>query len=98
MVQESEGTLDARGHMNDEVQVPQTDENDTSDYSYRLEAQVTDPARRTIDGAASFVATRGSIVAHAEPDRYLYRKLDAAKLAVTTIDEQGKPVTATVNR
>ena len=96
MVQESEGTLDARGHMNVEFQVPQTDENDTSDYSYRLEAQVTDSARRTIDGAASFVATRGSIVAHAEPDRYVYRKGDVAKIGVTTSDYEGKPVSAKV--
>ena len=51
MVQESEGKLDARGHMNVEFQVPPADENDTSDYSYRLEAQVTDAARRTIDGS-----------------------------------------------
>ena len=96
MVQENEGTLDARGHMNVEFQVPQTDENDTSDYSYRLEAQVTDSARRTIDGAASFVATRGSIVAHAEPDRYVYRKGDLAKIGVTTSDYEGKPVSAKV--
>ena len=96
MVQENEGTLDARGHMNVEFQVPQTDENDTSDYSYRLEAQVTDSARRTIDGAASFVATRGSIVAHAEPDRYVYRKGDVAKIGVTTSDYEGKPVSAKV--
>ena len=96
MVQESEGILDARGHMNVEFQVPQTDENDTNDYSYRLEAQVTDSARRTIDGAASFVATRGSIVAHADPDRYVYRKGDVARVGVTTSDYEGKPVSAKV--
>jgi uncharacterized protein YfaS (alpha-2-macroglobulin family) len=96
MVQESEGTLDARGHLNVEFQVPQTDENDTNDYSYRLEAQVTDSARRTIDGAGSFVATRGSIVANADPDRYVYRKGDLAKVGVTTSDYEGKPVSAKV--
>ena len=73
-------TLDARGHLNVEFQVPQADENDTSDYSYRLEAQVTDAARRTIDGAGSFVATRGTIVADADPDRYVYNKGDVAKI------------------
>ncbi|MGI9066393.1 MAG: alpha-2-macroglobulin family protein [Pyrinomonadaceae bacterium] len=96
MVQEGEGTLDARGHLNVEFQVPQTAENDTSDYSYRLEAQVTDSARRTIDGAANFVATRGTIVANADPDRYVYRKGDLAKIAVTTTDYEGKPVSAKV--
>lgn len=97
MVQESEGTLDARGHLNVDFPVPQSDETDTSDYSYRLEAQVTDSARRTIDGAASFVATRGTIVAHADPDRYVYNKGDVAKVRVTASDYEGKPVSAKVD-
>ena len=96
MVQESEGKLDARGHMNVDFQVPQADENDTSDYSYRLEAQVTDSARRTMDGAGSFVATRGTIVANADPERYVYQKGDVAKIRVTTSDYEGTPVSANV--
>ncbi len=96
MVQESEGTLDARGHLNVDFPVPQADETDTSDYSYRLEAQVTDSARRTIDGAGSFVATRGTVVANADPDRYVYNKGDLAKIRVTTTDYDGHPVGAPV--
>ena len=96
MVEENEGTLDARGHMNVEFEIPQPAENDTSDYSYRLEAQVTDSARRTMDGAASFVATRGSVVANADPDRYVYQKGDVAKIKVTTSDYDGRPVAAKV--
>jgi alpha-2-macroglobulin len=96
MVQESEGTLDARGHLNVEFQVPQTEETDTYDYSYRLEAQVTDSARRTIDGAGSFIATRGTVVANADPDRYVYNKGDVAKVRVTTSDYEGRPVSAKV--
>lgn len=96
MVQESEGTLDARGHLNVEFPVPAADENDTSDYTYRLEAQVTDSARRTIDGAGSFIATRGTVVANANPDRYVYNKGEVAKVRVTTSDYDGHPVSATV--
>ncbi len=96
MVQESEGTLDAHGHLNVEFPVPQSDETDTSDYSYRLEAQVTDSARRTIDGAASFVATRGTVVANADPDRYVYNQGELAKIRVTTSDYEGHPVSAKV--
>ncbi len=96
MVQESEGTLDARGHLNVEFQVPQSEETETNDYSYRLEAQVTDSARRTMDGAASFVATRGTVVANADPDRYVYNKGDVAKIRVTTSDYEGRPVSAKV--
>jgi uncharacterized protein YfaS (alpha-2-macroglobulin family) len=96
MVQESEGKLDARGHLNVDFPVPQSDENDTSDYSYRLEAQVTDSARRTIDGAGSFVATRATVVASADPDRYVYNKGDVAKIRVSTRDYEGHPVSAKV--
>jgi len=96
MVQESEGKLDARGHLNVEFQVPQPDENETSDYSYRLEAQVTDSARRTIDGSGSFVATRGTIIADANPERYVYTKGEVAKIRVSTSDYEGKPVSANV--
>ncbi|MEP6818328.1 MAG: MG2 domain-containing protein [bacterium] len=96
MVQEGEGTLDAHGHLNVDFPVPQSDETDTSDYSYRLEAQVTDSARRTIDGAGSFVATRGTVVANADPDRYVYNKGDLAKIRVTTTDYEGHPVSAKV--
>ena len=96
MVQENDGTLDARGHLNVEFDIPATDENDTNDYSYRLEAQVTDSARRTIDGSASFVATRGSVVANADPDSYVYNKGDVARIRVTTSDYEGRPVSAKV--
>jgi uncharacterized protein YfaS (alpha-2-macroglobulin family) len=96
MVQESEGKLDARGHLNVDFQVPQPDENETSDYSYRLEAQVTDAARRTIDGSGSFVATRGTIIADANPDRYVYTKGQSAKIRVSTSDYEGKPVSTRV--
>ncbi len=96
MVQESDGTLDARGHLNVEFAVPPASETDTSNFSYRLEAQVTDAARRTIDGAASFVATRSSINAYASPDRYVYNSGDVAKIRVNTSDNEGRPVSAKV--
>ncbi len=96
MLQEGEGKLDARGHLNVEFQVPAPTENETTDYNYRLEAQVTDPARRTIDGSGSFVATRGTVVANANPDRYVYNKGDVAKISVTASDYEGHPVSTTV--
>ena len=96
MVQESEGKLDARGHLNVDFQIPPANENDTSDYSYRLEAQITDSARRTMDGVGSFVATRGTIVANANPERYVYQKGEVAKVRVNTSDYEGRPVAANV--
>ncbi len=96
MVEESEGKLDARGHLSVEFQIPQTKETDTSDYTYRLEANVTDSARRTIDGNGSFVATRGTIVANADSDHYVYNKGDLAKIRVETMDYEGRPVSTNV--
>ncbi|HSS20654.1 MAG TPA: MG2 domain-containing protein [Pyrinomonadaceae bacterium] len=96
MIQESKGTLDAHGHLNVEFQVPAADETSTTDYSYRLEAHVTDSARRSIDGSGEFVATRGTIVTNADPDRYVYHKGDVAKVRVSTSDYEGRPVSTTV--
>lgn len=96
MVQESEGKLDAQGHLNVEFQIPEADENDPWDYSYRLDAQVTDSSRRTLNGGASFVATRGDTVAQASPDRYVYGKGDVAKIKVKTTDYEGRPVAAKI--
>ncbi len=96
MVQEGEGVLNKSGQMEIEFQIPPVDENDASDYSYRIEVQVTDAARRTIDGSASFVATRGNIVARATTDRYVYYKGDVARIHVTTSDYEGRPAAAKV--
>ncbi|MGH9882546.1 MAG: alpha-2-macroglobulin family protein, partial [Pyrinomonadaceae bacterium] len=96
MIQEGDGKLDARGHMDLEFQVPGADENNTNDYSYRVEVQVTDSSRRTINGSASFVATRGNTVTTANPDRYVYNKGDVAKIRVSTTDYEGRSVSARV--
>jgi uncharacterized protein YfaS (alpha-2-macroglobulin family) len=96
MVQESEGQLDASGQLKVEFQIPEADENDPWDYSYRLDAQVTDSSRRTLNGGASFVATRGNTVVHASPDRYVYSKGDVAKIRVKTTDYEGRPVAAKI--
>lgn len=93
---ESKGTLDAHGHLNVEFQVPQANETDTNDYTYRLEAQVTDSARRTIDGSGSFVATRASVVANADPERYVYQRGEVARIRVSANDYEGHPVAADV--
>lgn len=96
MVQEGSGTLDRRGQFDVEFQVPDVDEKDASDYSYRIEVQVTDSARRTIDGSTSFIAVRGTTVARAVPDRYVYTKGDTAKIRVTTSDYEGRPIPSSV--
>lgn len=96
MVKEGGGRLDADGRFSVEFQVPLPEEKDPWDYSYRLEAQVTDASRRTIEGKASFIGTRGNIVAFARPERYIYFQGDTARVWVRTSDYEGRPVSAKV--
>ncbi len=96
MVKEGEGRLDANGRLSVEFQVPLPEEKNPWDYSYRLEAQVTDASRRTIEGRASFIGTRGNVVAFAQPERYVYFQGDTARVRVRTSDYEGRPVSAKV--
>jgi uncharacterized protein YfaS (alpha-2-macroglobulin family) len=96
MVDQGEGRLGADGRLEIEFQVPPSESETRWDYTYRLEAQVTDPARRTIDGKASFVGTRGNVVAYAWPERYVYYQNDNARIKIKTADYEGRPVSAKV--
>jgi len=93
-VNEGEGKLDSSGHLEIEFDVPASQESDVCDYQYRLEAQVTDSSRRTIDGSVTLIATRGAVIAHATPDRYVYNKGQTARITVRTTDYEGRPVPA----
>ncbi len=96
LVTEGDAALNSRGEAMVEFQVPAPEEKDEWDYSYRLEAQVTDASRREMQGAASFIGTRGKSVADAYPERYLYYQGDPAKIKVKTADYSGKPVSQKV--
>jgi len=96
MVKDGEGHLDSNGRMVVQFQVPEPDEKDPADYTYRLEAQVTDAARRALEGATSLIGTRGSVVADASPDRYVYYQGDNAKIRVRSSDYEGHPVSSKI--
>src|SRR5207237_665291 len=96
LVTEGDGEMNARGEMAVDFEVPAPEEKDEWDYSYRLEAEVTDSSRREMGGAASFIGTRGKTVADAYPERYLYYQGDAAKIRLKTADYSGKPVSEKV--
>jgi alpha-2-macroglobulin len=96
MVKDGEGVLNAEGKLEIEFEVPPPDEKDSADYTYRLEAQVTDQARRTIEARASFIGTRGNVVANTHINRYVYYAGDTAKIQVRTSDYEGRPVAANV--
>lgn len=96
MVKEGEGKLDAQGNLQVDFAVPQPSAKERWDYTYRLEAQVTDASRRMMQSSAEFVGTRGSTVADAETDRYVYYQGDTAKITVRTRDYEGRPIAAGV--
>jgi uncharacterized protein YfaS (alpha-2-macroglobulin family) len=92
MVLEGDGKLNEQGRLDIEFTVPQADPKDTWDYNYRLDAEVTDASRRTMDGGTSFTGVRSNTVAYASPDRYVYYQGDAAKIQVKANDREGRPV------
>jgi alpha-2-macroglobulin len=94
MLSQGDGKLDASGRLSVDFEVPQSNESDVWDFEYRLEAQVTDASRRTINASSSLIATRGSIIASADPDRYVYSKGDSARVTINTTDYEGRPVAA----
>jgi len=96
LVTEGDGALNSRGEMSVDFEVPKPEDKDEWDYSYRLEASVTDASRREMQGQASFIGTRGKTVADAYPERYLYYQGDAAKIRVKTADYAGHPLTQKV--
>jgi alpha-2-macroglobulin len=96
LVTEGDATLNTRGDAFVDFEVPAPDPKEEWDYSYRLEAQVTDASRREMQAAASFIGTRGKSVADAYPERYLYYQGDPARIRVKTADYAGKPVSEKV--
>lgn len=92
MVTEGEGKLDAQGRLQVDFAVPQPDAKETWDYTYRLEAHVTDPSRRTMDARGEFNGVRGNTVTSAEPEKYVYYQGDAANILVKVRDREGRPV------
>ena len=96
LVTEGDAALNAKGEAYVDFEVPAPDEKEEWDYSFRLEAQVTDASRREMQGAASFIGTRGKTVADAYPERYLYYQGDSAKIRVKTADYAGKPMSEKV--
>jgi uncharacterized protein YfaS (alpha-2-macroglobulin family) len=95
-VDEGTGQLDAKGHMTVEFDVPEPNETDEWDYTYKLEAQVVDASRREMQGSASFIGTRGRTLAYAQPERYLYYKGEQARIKIRTNDYAGHAVAARV--
>jgi len=89
---QGEGELDADGKLNIQVKTAVSDHK--WDYLYRIEARVTDAARREIAGRGWIVATYGSFLLNIRPQRYFYQPGTQAALIVQSRDYDNKPVPA----
>ncbi len=87
-MKEQTAKLDSNGHL--DITVPTALGRD--DFSYRIEARVTDEGSREIAGSAAAIATRGSFVLNIEPDRYGYAPGQQARFHIQARDYEGNPV------
>ncbi|HKG14884.1 MAG TPA: MG2 domain-containing protein, partial [Pyrinomonadaceae bacterium] len=92
MMIEGDGRLDARGRLDIEYKIPDADPKETHDYRYRLQAEITDASRRSLEASASLVGVRSTVVAYASPERYVYSTGETARVLVTARDREGRPV------
>lgn len=87
-ISEEEGRLDAEGKLTVTVPVQRGE----FDFTYRVEARVTDSSNRAISGYGSFLATRGNFVIVAHPEKWVYAPGETARMVVETRDYDGAPV------
>lgn len=99
MVYTGFGQTDANGQLAIAIE---TDKEATLDYTYRIDASVTDASRRSISGSASVEVTRGLFAMTLQTDQYVYRAGDDARIALMLLDFQNKgvaaPYVATISR
>ncbi len=92
---EKTGVLDRNGLLT--LQVPTRAEGKShADLDYVVEAGVTDAANREITGRGRFLATYGTFRIHVEPVSYAVRPNETAKVRLTAVDYDNKPVSTRV--
>ncbi len=71
-----------------------TKADEDQDFTYRIEATVTDASRREIGGSTSVMVTRGEFYLNAWSDRYVYQPGEAVSVNVSTKTYDGAAVSA----
>lgn len=94
-VGEQEGQLNADGKLL--VKIPTTVSDHKFDWRYRIEARVTDDAKREIDGTGWAIATYASFLVKVEPQRYFYEPGSKASFRVQARDYDNHPVKTRVH-
>jgi hypothetical protein len=93
-ISEAEGQLDADGKLTINFQTTVSEHK--LDYRYRIEARVTDQAKREIAGTGWVVATYGSFLLNIRPDRYFYQSGSKGMFTVEARDYDNKPISAKI--
>ncbi len=95
-ISQGTGQLDANGLLT--ISVPtEVDEEHHTDYTYRVEAHVTDASNHEIVGGRAALATYSTVVVMLDTDRYVYAPGDQARVTVRTFDYDSQPVSMNVN-
>jgi len=93
-ISQGAGQLDADGVLH--VTLPTQVDAHKRDYTYRIEAHVTDASNREIMGGHGVTVTYSSLVVLLETDRYVYAPGQQADVTVHTLDYDSNPVSASV--
>ncbi|HEV2350898.1 MAG TPA: MG2 domain-containing protein [Terriglobia bacterium] len=93
-ISQGTGQLDANGLLT--ITVPTEPDEHHRDYSYHVEAHVTDASNHEIIGGRAAVATYSTIVVMVDTDRYVYKPGDEANVTIRTCDYDSQPVSANV--
>src|SRR5579884_3094149 len=89
-LENQEGKLDDNGKLT--ISFPTSVSEHAEDFSYRIEAKVTDEANREISGTGWVAATFASFYVIAQPDKFVYSPGDHARIQISARDYDGKPV------
>ncbi|MBL8150944.1 MAG: hypothetical protein JNN15_13540, partial [Blastocatellia bacterium] len=103
-ISEGEGKLDKEGRLDisfDTAPPKATiDEKDSYllgyDYRYRVDATITDSARRDITESGSIIVSNGKFTLSVATQQYLYSPNELVKMVVTSKDYDGKPVSTPI--
>lgn len=93
-VAEADAKLDAQGKLTISIPTKQAD----FDQDYRIQVGVTDEAKREVTGRGVSLATVGTFVLQAMPEKYVYAPDESIRLNVETRDYDGKPVSGILFR
>ncbi|MBE3098149.1 MAG: alpha-2-macroglobulin, partial [Planctomycetes bacterium] len=89
--EERQGTARLNDRGTAEISLPTGVDSDGHDYSWRIEARVTDASSREVAGRTTVHATHGRFLLAARVDRYVYTPGANVTLIVRALDYTGVP-------